>query len=81
MDSSWHPYHLQKRCALRPTDQLPRLEFCNWLSQNPNHNVIKVAPKGQLPLDFKFDSRNDIRETVHVWGGMTSDGDIMRVKF
>ncbi|KAL0811827.1 hypothetical protein ABMA28_009255 [Loxostege sticticalis] len=38
--SGQHPYHFQKVQELTLADYAPRLQFCNWLLQNVNANIL-----------------------------------------
>lgn len=35
-----HPFHLRRCQELMPTDYLPRLQFCRWLLENWQQNII-----------------------------------------
>ncbi|KAJ8724058.1 hypothetical protein PYW07_008038 [Mythimna separata] len=35
-----HPFHLRRCQELMPTDYLPRLQFCRWLLENWQRNII-----------------------------------------
>lgn len=63
-----YPYHLQRVQALYANDREPRLEFCNWLLDEPGHGMENFAWNVLFSDESQFtrDGINNFHNT-HLW--------------
>ena len=46
-----------------------------------SQNIREYAVYGHPPIDFTVDIRNDVRDALHCWCGLTSDGHLIGPRF